>query len=104
MRKSQIKHIPSIVALRAKLGVGTPGNKESRAFRRVVKEFHQDYKAEDGTPGTEYVDWRNSSHRQALQKMTDEFLEARGWGQLFWPDTAGPGSVKKLKWSENRSE
>ncbi|KAL6917112.1 hypothetical protein FSST1_008607 [Fusarium sambucinum] len=104
MRRSQVKHIPSIVALRSKLGVGIPGNKESRAFRRVVKEFHQDYKATDGTPGTEFVDWRNSSHRDALRRMTDEFLEARGWGQLFWPDAAGPGSVKKLKWSEDRTE
>ncbi|RGP67563.1 hypothetical protein FSPOR_5750 [Fusarium sporotrichioides] len=86
MRKGVVKNIPTIQGLRSQLGVGITGDKESATFRRVVKEFHQDYKTADGIPGTEFVKWLNSSHREALRRMADEFLETRSWGQRFWPD------------------
>jgi hypothetical protein len=101
MRKAKVRDIPLIESLRKKLGVGTPGDKESREFRRVVTEFRRDYKAVDGTPGTAFVDWRSRTDQDALRRMADEFLENRGWGPRFWPDTAGSASVKRLKWSED---
>ncbi|ESU10158.1 hypothetical protein FGSG_03113 [Fusarium graminearum PH-1] len=96
-----VKNVPTIEAIRSKLGVGVPGDKESKIFRRVVKEFHQDYKTANGTPGAVFTQWTNPTHQDALRRMAEEFLEVRGWAKRFWPDTAGSGTVKKLKWSEN---
>ncbi|QPC70562.1 hypothetical protein HYE68_001314 [Fusarium pseudograminearum] len=104
MRKDKVKNVPTIEAIRSKLGVGVPGDEESKIFRRVVKEFHQDYKTAYGTPGTVFTKWTNASHQDALRRMAEEFLEVRGWAKRFWPDTAGSGTVKKLKWSENRTQ
>ncbi|KAF5244632.1 hypothetical protein FAUST_2148 [Fusarium austroamericanum] len=104
MRKDKVKNVPTIEAIRSKLGVGVPGDKESKIFRTVVKEFHQDYKTANGTPGAVFTKWTNPTHQDALRRMAEEFLEVRGWAKRFWPDTAGLGTVKKLRWSENRTQ
>lgn len=104
MRKDKVKNVPTIEAIRSKLGVGVPGDKESKIFRTVVKEFHQDYKTANGTPGAVFTKWTDPTHQDALRRMAEEFLEVRGWAKRFWPDTAGSGTVKKLKWSENHTQ
>ncbi|KAF4959128.1 hypothetical protein FSARC_10841 [Fusarium sarcochroum] len=103
MAKSKVGDIPSCLALRKKLGVGTPGDKESIFFRNTIQDFRVQYMSDEGDPGSEFRKWDEHSHQKGLIRMTDDFLEIEGKGPRFWPDDEGSAPVKTLKWTKDRA-
>ncbi|WAO92642.1 Hypothetical protein NCS54_01015700 [Fusarium falciforme] len=102
MSKAKVGEIPGIKALRHRLGLGTPGDKESIHFGQLLKTFRKTYKTPDGTLGSSLMKWRDHHHQRGLSHMADEFLEKEGRGSQFWPDGEGVSYVKSLKWTRDR--
>ncbi|KAI8719374.1 hypothetical protein NCS52_00718100 [Fusarium sp. LHS14.1] len=79
------KNIRTVTDLREILGFGRGEFDQSRAFKKVVKQFACEFIAEDGNPGPTFTRWSDSLHKKVFSDMARRFL--KNHGREFWPNS-----------------
>ena|ERR1700712_1462192 len=101
--RAHASDVPKVGTLRATLNFTDPSSTSSKNFNDTLRAFRRTYKTSDGISGVELYDWKSPEHQVQLSKMTYEFLEDRGYGKIFWPDTADADKQPILKYSQDQA-
>jgi hypothetical protein len=101
-KTTKTSSIPHLTTLRKSLGYDNPGKQEDIAFKRAIKEQLGAFVSSgDNLPGYKLTKWTNPSHQRGLLGITKDFLDNKGKGPLFWPDSHSSTSTRSLEYSRD---
>lgn len=75
--------VPNLVELSETLGFVTSATRPNRELAESTHCWRRHYVCDDGTPGTELLDWKSSLVRTELKKMTKRYLNGSGYGERW---------------------
>ncbi|KAF4341715.1 hypothetical protein FBEOM_4344 [Fusarium beomiforme] len=92
--------IPHLTDLRKALGYGNPGQGQDIALKRAVRtQIESVVSSSTRIPAYRFTRWRSSLHQRGLQEVTKDFLDTKGKGPEFWPDSHHSSNTKWLQYS-----
>lgn len=78
-------HIPGINNLRNAINYGELKKSLGGEFWQRLRSFRESYVGPTGTPGPDFLKWKNKEHKSGLKLMAKYFLDNYGCGEMFWP-------------------
>ena len=91
-------HVPSITALRRKLGYGDSGLPRYKAFCEDTRAFTKKFRTSSGVAGTSLHNWKLD--QDALWGVATAYLDKEGL--CFWPDNETDPNYNEYQHSEHR--
>ncbi|KAM0209176.1 hypothetical protein ACHAQD_000958 [Fusarium lateritium] len=91
--------IPRLSDLRQTLGHGNRGKQEDIAFKKAIREQLAAFVSSgDSLPGYKLTKWTDPSHQRGLLEITKDFLDNKGNGPIFWPDSHSSANTRPLEY------
>ncbi|KAM0442466.1 hypothetical protein ACHAQK_004159 [Fusarium lateritium] len=91
--------IPRLSDLRQTLGHGNRGRQEDIAFKKAIREQLAAFVSSgDNLPGYKLTKWTDPSHQRGLLEITKDFLDNKGNGPIFWPDSHSSANTRPLEY------
>ncbi|KAM0250588.1 hypothetical protein ACHAP5_002118 [Fusarium lateritium] len=98
-KTTKTSSIPRLSDLRQTLGHGNRGKQEDIAFKKTIREQLAAFVSSgDSLPGYKLTKWTDPSHQRGLLEITKDFLDNKGNGPLFWPDSHSPANTRPLEY------
>ncbi|KAM0344383.1 hypothetical protein ACHAPU_007567 [Fusarium lateritium] len=94
--------IPNLTELRKELGYDNKGQQEDISFKRAIREQVESFVSpSEDLPGHKFTKWKSEAHQRGLVDITKDFLDTKGNGPRFWPDSHSSAKERSLEYSKD---
>ena len=99
-----VASIPRIGKLREQIDYGDDKINRCDVLKSELNVFRKTFLTSYGVAGCDLWDWKSLETQAGLSEMTDDFLETKGKGAIYWPEDESSPFSNKLRYSTHRLE